>query len=141
MQIDHPQSVVQIAAIPLVRDLVEQVPVGRRDETDIDGSRLGFAEADHLALLNDAQELDLHRRRDLPDLIQKERATRGRFEDAETVLHRAREGATRVPEELALEERVRERAAVDRDKRSGAPEATRGAATARVAPSRRRSPR
>ena len=40
----------------------------------------------------------------------------GRLEDAEAVLHRAREGATRVPEELALEERVRERTAVDGDK-------------------------
>ena len=71
----------------------------------------------HLALLNDAEELDLHRRRDLPDFIQEERAAVCRFEDAEAVVHRACEGATRVPEELALKQRVGERAAVDRDKR------------------------
>ena len=80
------------------------------------GRTLVSPRRDHLALLNDAQELDLHRRRDLADFIQKERAAVRGLEDAQAVLHRPREGAPRVSEEFALEQRVGEGAAVDGDK-------------------------
>lgn len=61
----------------------------------------------------------MHRRRDLADFIQKERAAVRRLEHPEAILHGAREGAAHVSEELAVEQRVRERAAVDGDKRVG----------------------
>ena len=78
----------------------------------------GLAEANHLAFLNHAKELHLHRGRDLADFVQEERPSRSGFEDAETILHGPGKGAARVPEEFALEERVRKRAAVDGDEGS-----------------------
>ena len=118
VQIDHTQPVIQIAPIPVLRDVLEEIPVRGRDEADIDGPHPGVAETHHLALLDDAQEFDLHRRRDVPDFIQKERAPRRRLKDPEAVLHRPRKGAPGMSEEFALEEGVGERATVDGDKRS-----------------------
>src|SRR5690606_6190451 len=55
---------------------------------------------------------------DLADLVEKQRpAVRG-LEEPGPVLNRAGERTTRASEELALEERLRDGAAVDRDERS-----------------------
>ena len=61
VQVDHAEPVVQIAAKPTLCDLLEQVSIGRGHETHVDASGSGFAEANHLAFLNHAQQLDLHR--------------------------------------------------------------------------------
>ena len=83
----------------------------------VDLDRLVAADALERALLQDAQELDLRRRRDLADLVEEERAAVGLLEAPGAPPIGAGEGALLVAEELALEERLGERGAVERDER------------------------
>ena len=71
-------------------------------------------------LLEHPEELALRRRGKLPDLVQENRPAVGELELAEAARERAREGAAFVAEELALEERVGDRGAVDRDEGAAA---------------------
>ena len=73
------------------------------------------ADAARSALLEHAQQLRLHRRRQLADLVEEERAAVRRLEAADAPLARAGEGAALVAEELALEQRLRDRGAVHDD--------------------------
>ena len=59
--------------------------------------------------------------RHLADLVEEESAAAGRLELAARALGRAREGAALVAEELALEERLGDGRAVDRDERPAPP--------------------
>src|SRR5207249_6134574 len=70
-----------------------QVPVGRSNDADIDRYSLASADPLELVLLEDAQELDLHLRRHLSDLIQKDGPAAGELKAAEASLGRARERA------------------------------------------------
>src|SRR5438128_1826761 len=67
------------------------------------------------------QELHLHGRRDLADLIQEERAAVGLFELSPLLRHGPGKGATLVPEELRFQKGLRQRAAIDREEPSGPP--------------------
>ena len=81
--------------------------------------------ADPLELprLQDAQQLRLQRRAHRPDLIQEERAAVRLFEPSLPRRDRAGEGAPDVPEQLRFEQRLRDRAAVDRDEALRSPRA------------------
>ena len=79
------------------------------------------ADAVERPLLQDAQELALRRRRELADLVEEDRAAVGQLELAQPARGRAREGAPLVAEELALEQRLGNRGAVDRDEGAVAP--------------------
>ena len=65
------------------------------------------------AVLERAQELRLQRERELADLVEEERAAARELEAADARRDRAGERAALVAEELALDERLRERRAVD----------------------------
>src|SRR5262249_19569325 len=69
-------------------------------------------------VLEHAQELRLERSAQVPDLVEKERAALGELHLPG--LHRGRPGERTplVTEQLALEERLRDRRAVDRDERA-----------------------
>ena len=70
------------------------------------------------ALLQDAQELDLEGERHLADLVEEERAAVRAARSLPLVARvRAGEGAALVAEELALEQGLGDRAAVDRHER------------------------
>ena len=73
------------------------------------------AEPLDLAGLQHAQQLDLDLLGELAHLVEEERATVRQLEPAGPHRGRAREGAALVPEQLAFDERRRQRAAVDRD--------------------------
>ncbi len=74
----------------------------------------------HLALLQHAQQLRLHRSRHVADLVQEQGAP-GRFlEQALAILHGAREGAAGVPEQLRLQQPLGQRRAVDGHERARA---------------------
>ncbi len=118
---NHPQPVEQVGAEAPLLDLVAQRSVGRRDDPHVDRDRLRAADRKHRAFLQHAQQLRLHLRRELGDLVQEERAAAGQPEVAGSVPDRAGEGALGVAEELALEQRVGERGAVDGDEGSLAP--------------------
>ena len=77
-----------------------------------------LADALEAAVLQDPQQLDLQRQRQVADLVEEERALGGDLEAAEPVAHRAGEGAARVAEHLALEQLAGQRAAVDRHERT-----------------------
>ena len=83
-------------------------------------TRAVAADALELALLQHAQELRLQLERELADLVEEERAAVGELEAPVRRCSRAGEGALLVAEELALDERRRERRAVDRDERPAA---------------------
>ena len=69
-------------------------------------ARRGVADGQDLALLQDAQQLDLHGRRHVADLVEEERAAVGDLEQPLLVGQRAGEGALAMAEQLALEQRL-----------------------------------
>ena len=86
-----------------------------RDHAHVDLDRLGAADAADLALLQHAQELRLHLRPDVADLVEEQRAAAapprtGRAWRATAPV----KAPLRVAEQLALEQRLGERGAVDR---------------------------
>ena len=91
----------------------------RADDAHIEHLLGGGTDRTHRALLDRAQQLALHRQRQLADLVEKERAAAGGLEEALAVLAGAGEGALAVAEELRLEQRLGNRAAVDRDEGLG----------------------
>ena len=68
-----------------------EVAVGRRDDADVDLDRLAAADALELALLQHAQQLDLHLQRQVADLVEEQRAAVGQLEAPEPARHRAGE--------------------------------------------------
>ena len=86
----------------------DEVAVGRGDDAHVDLERLAAADALDLALLQDAQELGLHRQRHVADLVEEERAAARALELAAALLGRAGERARLVAEELGLDELARE---------------------------------
>ncbi len=71
-------------------DELLEVAVGRRDEAHVDADRLDAADALELALLQRAQELDLHLDGDLANLVEEQRAAVGELEAPGLARHRAR---------------------------------------------------
>jgi hypothetical protein len=82
--------------------------------------RLVRADALHLALFQHAQQLGLHGRRHVANLIQKQRSAMRLLKLARMPLRRAGERTLLVPEEFALNQLRGNRRAVQRDKRSSA---------------------
>ena len=98
--------------------------MGGADEPHVhlDGHRV--ADPLDLPLLDDPQELHLHGRGDVPDLVEQQRPAVGLLEAAAAIPQGAGEGALHVPEQLALEEVLVQRRAGDPDERPrGAPRA------------------
>jgi hypothetical protein len=77
-----------------------------------------LADALELLFLEHAQQLGLQVGADLADLVEQQRAAVGELEAAFALLVRAGEGAAFVAEQLALEQRFRQRGAVHADERA-----------------------
>lgn len=88
--------------------------MGRRDEPYVDPPLLVRADGAHRAALEDVQQLGLHRRRHLANLVEKERASRRLGHQPLAGGRRARERPLHVTEELTLQQVLGERRAVDR---------------------------
>src|SRR5262249_8956616 len=71
-----------------------------------------------LAVLQRAQQLCLDRERNFADLIQEQRPLLGFLEQSAAIPIRTTEGATRVAEQLAFEQRLRNRRTIPRNERS-----------------------
>ena len=95
--------------------------MGRRDQPDVDLDRRARADRIDLAVLHGAQQLDLHVGRQVADLVEEQRAGMGLDELAGVLFGGAGEGALFVAEQDALDEIVRDGAAIDRDERLRAP--------------------
>ena len=76
----HPEPVVEILAeAPLLHRLA-QVAIAGGDDAHVDLPRLGRAEGPDLAVLEYAQQANLHTRLGLTDLVEEDRASVGDLE-------------------------------------------------------------
>ena len=114
---EHVEPVVEVLAELALLDHLLEVAVRRRHEANVDLHGLVAADALELALLQRAEQLDLHLHREVADLVEEQRAAVGELEAAAAALHRAREAALLVAEQLGLEDAGRERRAVDAHER------------------------
>jgi len=96
-------------------DFVFEVFVGGADEADVDLARFIGADADDLAVFEDAEELGLHGEWHVAEFVEEERAAVGVFEDALSFAIGAGEGAFGVAEEFAFEEAFALSGAVEGD--------------------------
>ncbi len=105
-----------LAELPFLDRLVE-IDVGRGDETQVGLDRLHAADALDLAFLDRAQQLGLQLVAKIADLVEEQRAAGGELELADLLPDRAGERPFLVSEERALDQLLRNRGEVDRDKR------------------------
>ena len=91
-------AVVEIGAKLAALDRVLKVLVGRADEAHVDLDRPHAADPFEFAFLQNAQQLDLEARRNVADLVEKQRAAVGEFEPALAQRLGAREGAAFMTE-------------------------------------------
>ena len=115
--LDHVEAVVQVLAELAGLHLGAEVLVRRAQQAHVDRQLGDRADRPHRALLDRAQQLRLHRQRQVADLVEEQRAAVGRLEEAFAIVHRAGERALAIAEELGLEQLLGDRAAVDRDER------------------------
>ena len=115
------EAIEQILAEQAVLDLLEEVAVGGRDQPDVDPDRRAGADRIDLAVLHRAQQLDLHVERQFADFVEEQRAAMRLDELAGVLFGGAGEGALLVAEQDALDEVVRDGAAIDGDERLRAP--------------------
>ena len=132
-QLHHIQPVEQIAPEPAGGGLAAQIAVGRRNDVHVDVRWRDRAHPLDFAGFEHAQQFGLHGLRQLADLVKEERSAVRDFEQSRLVVGRSGECAARVPEQLALEERLDHRRAVDRDEPLAAPWARTCAARAQRA--------
>ena len=111
------QAVVEVVAQLALGHRGDGIHVRGRQDADVDFLLDPAAQPPEFPLLQDAQQLDLRHRHHLGDLVEEQRAAIGELETAGAPIGGAGERAALVPEDLALEQRFRDRRAVDRDKR------------------------
>ncbi len=90
----------------------------RGNDAYVHGDRRGAANALDLSLLQDAQQLCLGHGVHLADLVKKHRAALGLLELTHAPGRGAGEGASLMPEQLALYERLGDRRTIHRDERA-----------------------
>ena len=113
--LDHVESEVEVFAEALLLDRALEIAIRRGDDAHVDCHLGARAERAHLPLLEHAEDLRLERHRHVADLVEEERPASRLDEEAGPRFARVGERATGVSEQLALEERLRHRRAVDRD--------------------------
>ena len=100
-------------------DFVFQVPIGCRQNARVGLQLLVRTDAMKTAILRHTQQFGLERRGHVGDFIKEDRSPIRHFEPAHALGNRSSEGAFFVPEQLAFQQRFRNRSAVDFDDRSG----------------------
>ena len=116
-ELDHVQPVVEVLAEVAGLDQRRELLVRRADDAHVDRLLLRRADLAHLLLLDRAQQLDLHRQRQVGDFVEEQRAAVRGLEEAVAVAFGAGERALPVAEELALHQVLGDRAAVHGDER------------------------
>ena len=112
-QPDHVDPVEQVAAEGALGHQGLQIPVGGREDAQVDPLTGGGAERLELALLEYAQQFHLEGRAGFADLVEQDGAALGQGEVAGLVPLGAGEGAGLVAEQLGFEQGVGQGAAVD----------------------------
>ena len=106
------EPVEQILAELAVGDALLEIGVGRGDDADVDALRPRVADRQHLALLEEPQQLRLHVERQVADLVEEERAADRGPQHAGLIGDRAGEAAAAVAEQLAVGQLARRARAV-----------------------------
>ena len=105
----------------LLDDALLEIAVRRGDHAHVDLALGRGADAAHRVILEHAQQLRLHRHRELADLVEEERAALRGLDEPRLRGRGAGERALLVAEELALDELIGERRGVHADERPAAP--------------------
>uniref|UniRef100_A0A0N5A5Z1 PE-PGRS family protein n=1 Tax=Parastrongyloides trichosuri TaxID=131310 RepID=A0A0N5A5Z1_PARTI len=114
-QVHDVQPVQQVFAERPLGHRLGQVAVGGGDDADVDGHRLGAADAVDHPLLNGAQQLGLKAGVHFADFVQQKRAAVGLLELADAARHGAGKGPLLVTEQLGFQQVIRDGGAVDAD--------------------------
>src|SRR5512138_3225060 len=115
---EYAEPVVQVAAKAPRRHQLGQVLVGRGDQSYVHPPRIRRAEPLELPVLKDAEQLGLKLWRKVSHFVQEQRASVRQLESTQLAGDGARECASLVPEELALQETLRNRGTVRPDVRA-----------------------
>jgi hypothetical protein len=117
------EAIVEIGAEGAPRTAGSRSRFGRRDHPSVDLPRHVVAETQDLSLLQHAQELDLHRRAHLADLVEEDGSAAGDLEETGAIAVGIGERSAPVAEQLALQEGLGQGRAVERDERELGPRA------------------
>src|SRR5262249_4966059 len=120
-ELDGIEPIIEILSGLAQRHLALEVPVGGRDHASVDVDQAVASHAGEGEILKHVQELGLEGQRQLRDFVQVERAALRVLELPGLAPMGPGEGPPLVPEELGLEQIVRNRSAVDLDERPMAP--------------------
>src|SRR6185312_16325460 len=102
-KLHHVEAVIQVGAKAALLDLLLQIGIGRKDEAKIDRHLALGADRTNAAILEDAQQLALHRQRQLTDFIEEQRAAMGVKKQTVAAAIRAGESALEVAEQFGFD--------------------------------------
>src|SRR5437867_6251294 len=111
----HIQSVIQVRAETPLRDMALQIAVRRRNDPNVRLNGPVAADSFKFLFLKDAQERDLHFRRQFADFIEENRSAIRRLKPPDPLLQSAGERPLFVAEQLARDEFRRQRRTTDFD--------------------------
>ena len=111
----HVQAVEQVLAEAAGAHLVVQVRLGGADHPHVDADAAVGTQALQALLLDHPQQLDLLGQRHALDLVEEQAAAVGVLDAPDALALRAGEGTALVAEQLALEDALRNRRAVEGD--------------------------
>src|SRR3990172_814660 len=117
VDVDDVEPPVEILPEVARLDGAGEVPVGGGDGAEVDRHRGVAPPTDDDLVLQHPEQLDLDLGTQLPDLVEEDRSSLRRLELTLVATPGTREGPRLVTEELALEDPLRQRAAVDDDHR------------------------
>ncbi len=116
-QADHIQAVEEIFTELLSLHRFRQIAMGGGKDAHVDIKVAVAAQRTHLTLLQHAQQLNLQRLRHIADFIEKQRTALRRLKQPFARADRAGKRAFGVSEQFRFQQLLRQRAAVDSDKR------------------------
>jgi hypothetical protein len=102
-------------------DFTLDVAVRGSDDSYIDRDRPARSDGVDRALLQDPQQLDLHVKREVADLVEEQATAMGQLKPAHSVCQGAGESAFAMTKQLALDQLLRDCCAVDRHEMSISP--------------------
>src|SRR5207249_11653587 len=100
VELDLGQAEQEVAAEHAACHPPAKLPVGGRDDSHVGAPRLGLAEAEVLAALQEAQQRHLDVERELADLVKEQGSPVSRLDQPGTLGMGPGEGSLPVPEEL-----------------------------------------
>src|SRR3990172_6342466 len=101
---EHVQPVIEVVPEPSLIHLTAQVPVGRRQDPDIDLYRLLPAHPFEAVVLQEPEQEYLRGQGNIPDFVEEQRPSLGPLDPSLLLAGRPGEGTLLMPEKLAFQE-------------------------------------